>query len=117
MMEISELDSMLDDEVKHVVILVTVTSPAEGSKIGRALVEEKLAACANMIEGLTSVFMWKGKVEEAKECQLIIKTRTQLLPDVIARVKDLHSYDVPEIIALPIIDGNPSYLQWIDEVT
>lgn len=116
-MGMQSADDFYEDEVKYVVILVTAASPAEGGQIARALVEDGLAACVNLIEGIASVFMWKGKVEEARECQLLIKTRTALLPDVIARVKELHSYDVPEIIALPIVDGNPSYLAWIDEVT
>ena len=105
------------DELKYVVILVMAESPEQAITIARTLVEEEMVACVNVIQGALSVFRWKGKLEEATESLLIIKTRTQRLSEVIGRVKEIHSYDVPEIIALPIVDGNPSYLQWIDEVT
>lgn len=114
-MDMMEYDE--GEELRHVVILVMAGSREEGLTIARRLVEDEVAACVNVVEGALSVFRWKGKLEEAAECLLIIKTRTQRLQEVIQRVKALHSYDVPEIIALPIIDGNPSYLQWIDEVT
>ncbi len=105
------------EQIKHLVIMVTVSDKAEGAKVARPLVEEGLAACVNIVEGLTSVFMWKGKVEEETEALLIIKTTTERLYELIGRVKELHSYDVPEVIALPIVDGNPAFLQWIEEVT
>jgi len=103
--------------INYVVIMVTTSSREEGEKISRKLVEEEIVACVNMVEGVRSVFKWKGKIEEQAECLLSIKTRGMQVPNVIQRVKALHSYDVPEVIVLPILDGNPSYLQWIDEVT
>lgn len=106
-----------EDEVRYAVVLVTAPSAESAQEIARALVGEGLAACVNLVEGVFSVFKWKGKLEEDKEVLLIVKTRTENLPDLISRVKELHSYDVPEVIALPVIEGNPAYLQWIDEVT
>lgn len=111
------LDYEGEEQLKYVVMLVTAASREEGLAIARRLVEEGLAACVNLLDGILSVFRWKGKVEESPECLLIIKTRTERINEVIQRVKAFHSYDVPEIIALPILVGNPPYLQWIDEVT
>ncbi len=99
----------------YVVVLVTVSSKDEGLKIARELVQRRLVACVNIIDGVHSVFFWEGKVDEAKEALLVIKTRLDKLNDVIACVKSLHSYQVPEIIALPIVYGLESYLKWIDE--
>ncbi len=105
------------NEVDFVVIFVTASGEEEGVKIASALVSEEIVACANMISGVRSIFKWKGKIEDEREVMLVIKTQAARTPEVIARVKTLHSYDVPEIIVLPILDGNPSYLQWIEEVT
>lgn len=116
-MDIDPIDMPYGEEITYVVVFVTTSSEEEGSKIAGALVEEETAACVNMIKGVRSIFKWKGKIEEETEVLMIIKTRVERLPELIARVKALHSYDVPEIIALPIVDGNPSYLQWIEEVT
>lgn len=112
-----EMEYADGDEIRYAVIMVTAASMDQAKEIARALVEEEIVACVNILNGVLSIFRWKGKVEEGSECQLFIKTRLTRVPDVISRVKALHSYDVPEIIALPIIDGNPPYLQWIDEVT
>ncbi len=111
------MDYMEDEEIRHVVVFVTAPDLEGGKKIARALVEEEIAACVNVIEGITSIFMWKSKIEEEKECLLVIKTRLVRVGDVIDVVKSMHGYDVPEIIALPVVDGNPAYLKWIDEVT
>jgi periplasmic divalent cation tolerance protein len=92
---------------------VTAGSREEALAIGRALVEERLAACANLLDGMTSVYWWHGKLEQAREAVLIAKTRTELVPALSARVKQLHSYDCPCVVALPIADGNPDYLAWI----
>ncbi|HEX6141804.1 MAG TPA: divalent-cation tolerance protein CutA, partial [Geminicoccaceae bacterium] len=82
-------------------------------RIGRALVEERLAACANVIDGMTSVYEWAGAVEQAEEAVLILKTRTDLVPRVVDRVRALHSYDIPCVVSLPIEAGNPDFLSWI----
>jgi len=101
----------------NVVIFVTTANKKEAEKIASRLVKEKLAACVNIIENVHSLFWWQGRVDEAGEALLIVKTRKALLPKLIKRVKSLHSYEVPEIIALPIIAGNKKYLRWINEST
>lgn len=101
----------------NVVVFVTASGPEEAERIGRALVEERLAACANLIPSISSTYWWKGKIEEASEALLVVKTRQDLLERLTARVRALHSYTVPEVIALPILGGNPDYLRWIDEST
>lgn len=101
--------------MSHVVVLVTGPSADEAERIGRALVEERLAACANLIPSISSAYWWKGKIEEATEALLVLKTRQDLVERLVARVRALHSYTVPEVIALPILGGNPDYLRWIDD--
>lgn len=104
-------------DVTYIVVLVTVKNKKEGAKIAEALLAQKLAACVNMLDGVESHFLWKGNVDTAEESLLIIKTRRVSFKDVRKVVKDLHSYDVPEIIALPIIDGDEGYLGWVGDVT
>ncbi len=99
----------------YVVIFVTAAGKKEAELIGATLVKERLAACANIIGGVRSLFWWEGKIDCAKEELLIIKSKKSKLPAIIKRVRSLHSYKVPEIIALPIIGGNRSYLKWLDE--
>jgi len=94
-----------------------VANKKEAKKIASVLIEEKLAACVNIIENLHSVFWWQGKVDITKEALLVVKTRKALMNKLIKKVKSLHSYEVPEIIALPIICGDKKYLQWINEST
>jgi len=94
-------------------VYVTCSGAAEARRIGRVLVEERLAACVNVLDGMASIYWWQGAVEEAAEAVLITKTRDDLVPALTKRVKALHSYDVPGIVALPIIQGNPDYLAWI----
>jgi periplasmic divalent cation tolerance protein len=101
--------------VSHIVIFITAASAGEAARIGRALVDERLAACANLIPSITSVYWWQGVVEEASEAMIILKTRQDLLAPLTARVRALHSYTVPEVIAVPIAGGNPDYLRWIDD--
>ena len=98
------------------VVLVTCDSVQEGRKIGRALVEARLAACVNILQTpIESIYRWKGSVDTAKEFLLIIKTSRARLKALEAAVKRLHSYDVPEIIALPIERGSRDYLAWLSE--
>ncbi len=101
----------------NTVIFVTAGNNKEAEKIASALIKKKLAACVNIIQGVHSLFWWQGKVDRAREILLIIKTRKMLLPRVIKKVKSLHSYSVPEIIALPIIAGNKEYLKWLNDST
>ena len=86
-------------------------------RIARALVKEKLAACVNIIPGIASIYAWKGKIEEGKEVLLVIKSRASLSTRLTARVKALHSYEVPEVVTIPISSGNPDYLRWVREST
>jgi len=98
------------------VVLVTCPSAAEARRIARAVVEARLAACVNILPGaVTSIYRWKGKVESAKERLLLIKTSRKLLAKLRAAIERLHSYDVPEFIALPVAAGSPAYLAWIEE--
>ncbi len=97
-------------------IYITTGDEDEARRIGRTLVEEKLAACANILP-IESIYRWKGNVEEEGEVAMFVKTRAELADEVIRRVKELHSYEVPCIVALPITKGNPDYLKWIEEST
>jgi len=97
------------------VVFVTCSSEEEASRIARALVAERLAACVNILESpVRSVYRWKGNVETAMEHLLVIKTRRARLAALEAAVKRLHSYDTPEVIALPVAEGSRKYLSWLD---
>lgn len=99
------------------VVLVTAPSPAAAVELARTLVTERLVACGNVLPGVHSVYRWAGGVEEATEALLVLKTQQSRVPDVVARVTELHPYEVPEVIALPIEAGLAAYLGWIDEST
>ena len=98
-----------------IVVYVTVSSSDEGKRIAKALVEERLAACVNQLPGVRSTYRWQGKIEESSEELLIIKTNKDLFTALQQRVCELHSYAVPEVIAVPVIAGAEAYLQWLDE--
>jgi periplasmic divalent cation tolerance protein len=102
---------------EFVVVLVTAASAEDAARIGRALVEERLAACANVVGPITSIYRWQGAVEEASEHLMLVKARATDFDRIAARVRELHAYDVPEIIALPIRGGSPAYLAWLAEST
>lgn len=97
-----------------IVVLTTCASAEEGEKIARALVEQRLAACVNVVAGVRSFYRWKGVVEDSSEWLLLIKSRRDLFAQLRAALESAHSYEVPEIVALPIIDGSPAYLNWLD---
>jgi len=99
------------------IVLVTAPDEDSGVRIGRTLVEERLAACANLVGPIRSIYRWQDKVEDAAEHLLIIKTRASLYTALEKRVKELHPYEVPEIIAVKIERGLPQYLSWIHEST
>jgi periplasmic divalent cation tolerance protein len=99
------------------IVFVTAGNEESAAAIGRALVEERLAACANLVGPIRSVYRWKDNIEQATEYLLIIKTRGSLYPALEKRVKELHPYEVPEIIAVKIESGSPQYLAWIHEST
>ncbi|MBI5098920.1 MAG: divalent-cation tolerance protein CutA [Nitrospirae bacterium] len=100
-------------------IVVFITAPNEdlAVTIARSLVESRLAACANIIKGIRSIYIWQDKVEDDKEVFMIVKTRRELFERLKSKVKELHSYEVPEIIALPITAGSDDYLKWLREST
>jgi periplasmic divalent cation tolerance protein len=100
-----------------IVVLVTASDEEEASKIARAIVGEKLAGCVNIIKDIRSIYSWQGKIEDEKEVLMVAKTQKPLFDSLMKRVKQLHSYTVPEIIALPIIQGSEDYLKWLKEVT
>ena len=102
---------------QFIVVLITCGSEEEASKIGRSLVEDRLAACVNIVSPIRSLYRWEGKIWDEKEWLLIVKTRSQRFEAMKERVKALHSYSVPEIVSLPILEGDSSYLHWLTEMT
>jgi periplasmic divalent cation tolerance protein len=96
------------------IIYITAGDMPEARKIGRILVEERLAACANIFP-ITSIFRWKGKIDEASEFGIIVKTRTDKVKDIEKRVKEIHSYKVPCVVSFRIDDGSLDYLEWIKD--
>ncbi|MGE5809626.1 MAG: divalent-cation tolerance protein CutA [Nitrospirota bacterium] len=101
----------------EIIVLITASSEDEAAKIGSALVDEHLAACVNIVPGVRSLFFWEEKTQDGRELLLICKSRQPLLGRLIARVKSLHSYTVPEVIALPVVGGSEDYLRWLREAT
>ena len=100
-----------------IIILVTTSSEEEAKKIAFSLVGKRFAACVNIVKDMESIYRWKGKISDEKEVLMMIKTRKKLYKSVEGEVRKLHSYEVPEIIALPIISGSKDYLYWIDSET
>ena len=100
---------------EFIIILITCASPEEAENITETLVSEKLIACGNIVSGVQSIFYWQGKVSKEKESLIIGKSVKTRFSSVVARVKTLHSYTVPEIIALPLVEGSAEYLRWIEE--
>jgi periplasmic divalent cation tolerance protein len=103
--------------VDAIIVLVTCGSEEEAVKIAHSLVEERVAACVNLISPVRSIYRWKGKIWNEREWILIIKTQKKRFEELEKKVKSLHSYSVPEIIGLPVVEGAPSYLKWVEEVT
>ncbi len=102
-------------QTEYAVFLVTAGSPEEAQKIARVLLQQRKAACVNLLPGVTSSYWWKGRLDTASETLLIIKSKASLAGQIVKLVKSVHSYHVPEVIALPILGGNPDYLAWIEE--
>ncbi len=102
---------------RTLVVLVTCPGRTVAKRIARALVSEGLAACVNIVPGLISIYRWQGKICRDPEVLLVIKTRRRLLHTLADRVKALHPYTVPEVIALPLVGGSPAYLAWVEEST
>ncbi len=106
------LKQVIQMSTDFIVVLVTAKDLSEAEKIIQYLLDEKLIACANVIPA-SSCFIWQGKIERAEECLVIMKTKKTLFEELTHRVKALHSYEVPEVLALSIVDGSPDYLNWL----
>ena len=101
----------------YVVVLTTMPADADEAAFARSLVEERLAACVNLLPLMESVYRWEGRIERETERQIVIKTSRERVPALWDRVRELHPYEVPEFLVLPIIDGNEAYLRWVGEGT
>jgi periplasmic divalent cation tolerance protein len=112
---LADLNSEITNMVDAVVVLTTVPSGDKGEEMGRVLVNERLAACVNVLPPMTSIYRWRDAVEREAERQVIIKTSRARVPELQARLTALHPYELPEFIVLPIADGGEAYLQWILE--
>ena len=99
----------------NVVVFITASTGEEARTVGQALLEHRAAACVNIAPNITSIFWWQDTLETDQEHLLIVKTRASKLAEVVRLVKEIHSYEVPEVIALPIIGGNQEYLEWVGE--
>lgn len=98
-------------------VYITTSNKDEARRIGKQLVTDRLAACVNILDGMNSIYWWDGEIQDDQEAVLIAKTRKDLMPNLIEKVKQLHSYDVPCVVSLPVMEGNPDYLQWIQNET
>jgi periplasmic divalent cation tolerance protein len=104
-------------ETPHVLILTTLPADADAGAFAEALVDARLAACVNLLPVMESVYRWEGRVQRDSERQVILKTSRERVATLWRRVRELHPYDVPEFIVLPIVDGHDAYLRWIGEST
>ncbi len=102
-------------EFAYIVIFITTATAEEAQRIAQVLLKQRKAACVNIIPRVSSFFWWQGSIDSAQESLLVVKSSASLLSDIITLVKEIHSYDTPEIIALPIMGGNQDYLEWIEE--
>jgi len=101
--------------MQYVIAFVTTPSVEEAKRIAESLVERKLAACVNVIPQVVSYYWWNGKIESDQEAKLVIKTKSELMEELIESVRKLHSYEICEVTSVPIVGGNADYLKWIDE--
>jgi periplasmic divalent cation tolerance protein len=97
-----------------IVVLSTCASPEDAARIARSLVEKKLAACVNVMPAVRSFYRWQGAIEDDQESLLVIKSSRGLFDQLRVEIEKLHSYEVPEVIAVPIVDGSEGYLEWLD---
>jgi len=102
---------------EYVLVLTTLPADADGDAFGRSLVEDRLAACVNLLPLMESVYRWEGRVEQESERQVVMKTSRERVDALWDRVRELHPYEVPEFIVIPITDGNDAYLRWVGEGT
>jgi periplasmic divalent cation tolerance protein len=106
-----------DPTSEYVIVLTTLPGDADGLDFGRKLVEERLAACVNLLPVMESVFRWEGQVEHDSERQVIVKTSRDRVVALWDRIREIHPYEVPEFVVLPIVDGSEAYLRWLGEST
>ena len=104
-------------EYAHIVVFITIDTPANARKLADKILTARKDACVNIISKVSSQYWWQGKIEKSAEVMLVVKTRAALLDELVVLVKQNHPYTAPEIIALPIIGGNPDYLAWLDSGT
>lgn len=97
------------------IVLTTISAETDGAELARTLVDERLAACVNILPAMTSVYRWKGKVEQEREQQLVIKTTADRLPSLEVRIRELHTYELPEFLVIAADEGAAAYLAWVDE--
>jgi periplasmic divalent cation tolerance protein len=102
-------------EFAPVVILITASIDEEAEKIANKLLTQRKAVCVNIIPKVQSLFWWKGELDSADEAVLIVKSKASLVDEIVSLVREAHSYEVPEVIALPLIGGNPDYLNWMSD--
>jgi periplasmic divalent cation tolerance protein len=111
-------EHLMDDALFETLLVMTSMPDRETAlKLARTLVEQRLAACVNVMGGCTSVYRWEGALEQAEEVPVFIKTRAARFPELEARIRELHPYELPEIIAVPIVHGLPEYLEWVAKET
>jgi len=103
--------------MSETITFVTCRDARQGRRMAETLVRERLAACVTLVPGVTSIYRWEGKLERSRECLLVIKSRGALSRRLVARVKELHTYSVPEVVTVRIASGNPAYLRWVREST
>ena len=108
---------MLHDEGDTLLVFTNLPNAEAAGVLARGLVERRLAACVNVMSACTSVYRWKGEVEEAQEVPVLLKTRLARYPEVEAAIRELHPYELPEIVAVPVVRGLPEYLEWVAEET
>ena len=103
--------------MEALIVYITAPNEEEAAKIAKVLVEERLAGCVNIVKDIRSIYSWQGTLEDEKEVLMIVKTRVKLFSALTSKVKELHSYTVPEIIAMPIVDGSEEYINWLQKAT
>lgn len=104
-------------EHKGIVVYITAPNEDEAARMAKALVEARLAGCVNIIRNIRSIYSWQGRIEDEPEVLMVVKTQKSLFEELSKKVRELHSYSVPEIIAIPIIEGSQDYIRWLKEVT
>ena len=102
---------------EFIIVFITAPNEKEAASISRTIVEERLVACVNIIPSVRSIYRWQGRVEDEQEVLMMVKTKKSLFERLQERVKELHSYEVPEIIGLPLVEGSKEYLDWLGQET